>query len=115
VSRSNHEEDQVAEKNNVASGTNPAGGAHSVLLAVAALGALISIPLFLHDPSESVEAGTQNTVSLLYAGLAASLVIATLAIKNTPFRERRGAGMTDDELIAELEAQFEDDGLGPTN
>ncbi len=87
--------------------------AHYVLLAVVALGALCSIPLvFGHHSTPDEADSSHHTVAVLFAGLAVALSTAALAIKRTPFREHRGSAMTDDERIAELEAQFEAEGRG---
>lgn len=87
----------------------PAGGArivHNVIIMVAGLTALCSVPYFLDPPAASEDAEAQNLVFVMYAGLVAALVMVATVVQHTQFRDRRGHGLTDDEVLAELEAQF---------
>ena len=86
----------------------------NVLIAVAAVCALYSIPLLLNDHDSSDGGGAHTTVFALTTGLAMAVTVAATLMKRIPFPEARGSAMTDEEILAGLEAQFEDEGPGPT-
>lgn len=92
----------------------PVGGARivpEVLIVGAGLCALGTIPTLLGIPHTSGGGNTHSLVFVLFVGLAVALRAVADVVKRTPVRDRRGPGYTDEEILAGLEAQFDD---GPT-
>ena len=84
----------------------------NALIALSAVCALNSIPLLLNDHDPSNEGNAHSTVLVLTAGLAIAVVVTATLMKRIPLPEMRGSAKTDEEILAELEGQFRDEGPG---